>query len=122
MKSCKQCQQNFEVTDGDREFLKKISDLIPDPTFCPDCRQKRRLAWRNERKLCHRTCDLCKKNILSMYRPENPFPVYCIDCWWSDKWAPKDHAKDFDFGRPFFEQFKELQDSVPKMAVEQSPK
>jgi len=54
-KTCKKCSINFEITDKDLEFYKKISPKIggkifeiPLPTFCSDCRQQRRLTWRNE--------------------------------------------------------------------------
>jgi len=127
MPTCKQCKSNFDFTKEDEQFLQKVSPefdgkkyQIPQPKLCPDCRQQRRLSWRNERNLYPRTCDLCKKKTLSIYREDNPFPVYCIDCWWSDKWDPKKYGRDFDFNRPFFEQFKELYDQVPRMMVQQS--
>lgn len=126
MKTCKQCQNNFTVTEEDKQFLRRVSPefdgkkyLIPEPKLCPDCRQQRRLTWRNERNLYQRTCDLCQKKMLSIYRKDNPFPVYCLDCWWSDKWDPKKYGKEFDFNRPFFEQFKELHNLVPRMMVQQ---
>ncbi len=39
--------------------------------------------------------------------------VYDRDIWWSDKWDPFDYGKDYDFSRPFFEQFRELLERVP---------
>lgn len=126
-KTCKQCHNSFTVTEDDQQFLQKISPefkgkkfLIPTPKLCPDCRQQRRLTWRNERNLYPRTCDLCQKESLSVYRKDNPFPVYCLDCWWSDKWDPKEYGREFDFKRPFFEQFKELHNTVPRMMLLQS--
>ena len=35
--------------------------------------------------------------------------------WNSDSWNPLDYGQDFDFKRPFFEQFKELRDRVPQI-------
>lgn len=115
MKTCKQCAGAFEVTDRDREYYTRIK--VPEPTFCPECRQQRRYAWRNERHLYHRTCGLCKKKIISMYSEDKPFPVYCPDCWWGDQWDAADHGRDFDFNRPFFDQFKELQGNVPRISL-----
>src|SRR6185295_14940235 len=43
--------------------------------------------------------------------------VYCSDCWWSDRWDPLSYGRDFDFSRPFFDQFRELQDVVPRLAL-----
>ncbi len=64
-----------------------------------------------------RPCDLCGNNILSIYSPESNLTVYCVKCWWSDKWDPKSYARDYDFSRPFFEQFRELQQEVPIIAL-----
>lgn len=52
-----------------------------------------------------------------MYSPDKPFPIYCPDCWWSDKWDATDFGQGFDFSRPFFDQFKELQSTVPRIAL-----
>jgi len=78
---------------------------------------QRRLAWRNERNLFKRKCDLCSKQIFTFYTSDSKFPVYCSDCWWSDKWDPLTYGRDFDFSRPFFEQFNELMNEVPKMGM-----
>jgi hypothetical protein len=122
-KSCSQCSAHFEITEEDLEFYEKISPifggkkyLIPPPTLCPDCRQQRRLAWRNERKLYKRKCDASKKEIISIYNPEQPFPVYENEEWWKDSWDGKFFGKPFDFSRSFTEQFQEILQKVPKMA------
>ncbi len=52
-----------------------------------------------------------------MYHEKVAFPVYCSDCWWSDKWGPWQYGQDFDFKRPFFEQFMELANQVPHFAL-----
>ena len=93
-------------------FYKKIN--VPLPTFCPKCRLARKLVWRNERSLYKRTCDICKEIIISMYKANVEFPVYCHECWWSDKWNPLDYGRDYDFAVPFFEQFAKLQKVVPR--------
>ena len=115
MPACKKCSKKFNIESEDKQFYQKIS--VPEPTHCPDCREQRRLSWRNERSLYARQCDCCKKNIISVYNKDAKFPVYCPDCWWSDKHDPKQNARDFDFSRPFFEQFKELEDKVPHISL-----
>ncbi|MDD4287304.1 MAG: hypothetical protein PHO20_05765 [Candidatus Peribacteraceae bacterium] len=118
------CKQPFEITDDDLSFYEKISpvfngkrELIPPPLLCPECRLQRRQAFRNEHCLSKRTCDLCGKLTISSFASESPFPVYCSDCWWSDRWDPADYGREFDFTRPFFPQFEELQHSVPQAAA-----
>ncbi|EKE27949.1 MAG: hypothetical protein ACD_3C00123G0015 [uncultured bacterium (gcode 4)] len=123
-KTCKLCSVSFDITDKDLEFYNKVSPVfnsekysIPAPTLCPDCRQQRRLSFRNERKLYHRKCDLTWKQIISVYSPDKPFKVYEQAEWWSDKWDPKDYSRDFDFSKGFFEQFAELQLDVPRVSL-----
>ncbi|MFA5829392.1 MAG: hypothetical protein WC843_02765 [Candidatus Gracilibacteria bacterium] len=123
-KNCRQCGNAFEITDEDSKFYEKISPIfagkkyqIPAPVFCPDCRMQRRLAFRNERKLYHRKCDLTGKEIISMYSPDKPVQVYGREAWWGDQWNPLDYGRDFDFNRPFFEQFAELLKVVPRIAL-----
>jgi hypothetical protein len=106
------------------EFYEKVSPsfggekyMIPPPTLCPDCRQQRRLAFRNERKLYKRKCDATKKEIVSIYSPDKPYTVYHQDYWWSDAWDPLSYGKEFDFSRSAFEQFGELMQVVPRPSL-----
>ena len=103
---CKATSQEFIISDEDISFYNKID--VPFPTLCPEERQRRKYLWRNERTLYRRTCDKTGKSIISMYSPENRFPVYDIKEWWSDSWDPMDYGQDVDFSKSFFEQFKEL--------------
>jgi hypothetical protein len=90
---------------------------VPTPTLCPQERAKRRLSFRNERGLYHRTCAGTGKKIISIYAPEYKFPVYDNDFWWGDSWDAHIYGRDFDFSRPFFEQFNELLNVAPKQAL-----
>src|SRR3989344_5757906 len=76
------------------------------------------MMWRNERNFYRRQCDLCQKNIIAAFDKTAPFPVYCQKCWWGDDWNPYEYGKDFDFSRPFFEQFKELVNKVPMIGMQ----
>ena len=114
-KNCKNCKKGFEITSEDFNFYEKIK-VLPT-TWCPECRQLRRYAWRNERTLYRRNCDLCKKSTVTIYSPNKPYKVYCNECWWGDGWDASSYGRDFDFNRPFFEQFSELQHDVPRMAL-----
>ena len=114
-KNCQNCKNDFTIDSEDFNFYEKIK--VPPPTFCPECRQQRRYAWRNERTLYRRNCDLCGKSSVTIYHPQSPYKVYCLKCWWSDKWDAKESSQDFDFSRPFFEQFHELQLKVPRISL-----
>ncbi len=113
--NCKTCSKEFEIRDEDVVFYEQMKS--PMPQYCPDCRMMRRLAFRNERTLYKRACDLCKTDGVSLYPAGTPFPVYCHKCWWSDKWDPRSFAMEYDSSRPFLDQFKELQSKVPRIAL-----
>src|SRR3989339_1282147 len=122
-KVCKNCGEGFEVTDADLAFLESVSPVFNDkkysifaPTLCSECRQQRRLAWRNEKTLYKRKCDFSGDDIISVFSQDKPFVVYNNDYWNSDKWSALDYCRDFDFSRPFFEQFSELFHKVPQLA------
>ena len=113
MPICPACQTAFEITDTDKAFYIKMD--VPEPSHCPDCRLQRRMAFRNERTLYKRKCDFCGREIASTIEG-GTFPVYCMDCWWSDKWDPLAYGQDIDWNRPFFDQFADLMARVPKSA------
>jgi len=53
-----------------------------------------------------------------MYPADTKFPVYCRSCWFSDKWDATDYGRDYDFSKPFFVQFSELLEAVPRVALQ----
>ncbi len=114
-KVCKTCQNNFPIEDADTLFYEKIG--VPSPSLCPLCRRRRRLNFRNERKLYRRTCDACHKSMVSVYREQAPFPVYCPACWWSDTWNASIFCRNYDSSRSFFEQWNELNKLVPHISL-----
>ena len=114
-KQCQNCKNDFIIEPDDFSFYEKIK--VPPPTFCPECRAIRRMTWRNERSLFKRTCDFTGTSIITMFHPEANVKVYDRDIWWSDKWDPTDYGMDYDFSKPFFEQYKELLSRVPLASV-----
>ena len=121
LKTCAQCDSGFEITESDLAFLHEISPIfagktyeLPPPTYCPECRQQRRVAQANQLHLYKRKCDFTGKPIISNYHASDPYTVYGQDVWYSDKWDALTYGRDFDFSRPFFEQFKELCLAVPR--------
>lgn len=122
-KTCVECNEDFQIVDSDRRFYAKIAPTfagktfaLPEPTECPQCRRKARSAWRNERTLYQRTCSLTGEKTLSMYPADSPFPVYSFSTWFSDRWDGRTFGRAIDFDRPFFEQFAELSNVVPRLA------
>jgi hypothetical protein len=110
-KECKKCRREFEITSSDEKFYSKVN--VPHPKFCPVCRAQRRLAWRNERNLYINKSALSGQKIISTISPDKPQKIYKGEEWWSDQYDPLDYGKNFDFKRPFFQQFSELLQEVP---------
>lgn len=124
-KQCVLCYSPFIVSEADLSFYDRVSPRyggvtyqVPPPSHCPQCRQQRRLVWRNELHLYRRSCDLCNSSIVSVHPQDSPFPVYCLTCWWGDRWNAIDYGMDFDSTRPFLEQLAELQRRVPRLAIQ----
>ncbi len=123
MQTCAECSSPFRVSDGELEIVRKVfSPEFPLPPIkkCPDCRMRQRLAFRNERKLYRRSCDLTGKQIISVYRPDAPVVVYDQSVWWGEQYDPLEFGQEIDFTRPFFEQFAELHARVPKLSIHNS--
>ena len=112
---CQNCKTEFTIEPEDFDYYKKMS--VPPPTFCPECRLQRRLAFMNLSTLYRRKCDLCKKDGVSMFHPSWPYKIYCHTCWWSDAWDPLEYGRDVDFSRPFLEQFNELFHEAPMLGL-----
>ncbi|MBI3335725.1 MAG: hypothetical protein HY001_04470 [Candidatus Portnoybacteria bacterium] len=112
-KTCQNCKQQFTIEPADFKFYEKIQ--VPPPTFCPECRLRRRLAWRNERSLYARNCDKCGKPMISVFSKDTGLRVYCSPCWWSDSWDGLEYGVDFDPQKPFLVQVRELFQRVPVM-------
>ncbi|MBT3835546.1 hypothetical protein HOF56_04865 [Candidatus Peribacteria bacterium] len=126
---CKNCGTEFEITNEDLAFLDKLSPvfngekkLLPPPTECPPCRQMRRMSFRNERMLHERKCDVTGKDIISVHASDSPFTICEKNHWYSDKFDPLVYGRKYDFSRPFFDQFADLERSMPlpSLRVEKS--
>jgi len=119
LKKCAVSGREFEITDEDLAFYKKIaSDLggVPAPSLCPDERCRRRWAWRTK-NFYMRDCDKCGKNVMSWFPPSTEdlkLVTYCDDCFRSEEFDALRYGRDFDFDRPFFDQFFEMASMVPR--------
>lgn len=114
-KICQNCEREFLIDAQDFDFYQKIK--VPAPTWCPECRDVRRFVFRNGHSLYKRKCDLCGESVVSRVSPDKSYKMYCQKCWWSDKWDGLQYGRDYDFGKSFFEQFKELLLATPHISV-----
>ena len=114
-KNCQNCKKDFTIESEDFAFYDKIK--VPPPTWCPECRLQRRLIWQVYNKLYKRKCDFTGEDVIATHPKNSPYKIYKQEVWWSDKWDPKDYGREYDFSRPFFEQFNELMLDVPLPAL-----
>lgn len=113
---CKNCTASFGIPPEDLKIYEHFQ--VPQPTFCPPCRMQRRMAFRNERNLYKSKCDFSGKPILSVYPPGSKQKVFDQKIWWSDQWDPMTYGREFDFNKPFFEQFEILMNEVPRINLQ----
>jgi hypothetical protein len=109
---CTQCDAQFEYIPGTEQIYERFD--AQTPTRCLDCRRRRHTTFRNERNLFYNKSDKSGRQVISIYPPSSPFKIIDQDEWWDDSFDATIYAQDFDFNRPFFEQFKEFQRVVPR--------
>jgi len=114
-KRCRISWQEFFVTDKDIVLYEKLG--IPSPTLCPQELNRNIFAYRQEWNLFSRPCSETHQPFLSCYRENTIFPVYNHKLWWSDDWSAWEYGRKFHFEKPFFEQYKALQDVVPRVGT-----
>ncbi|MBU2578977.1 hypothetical protein KKA09_02570, partial [Patescibacteria group bacterium] len=129
-RACQQCGKLFNIFQEDIEFYRILR--VPPPKLCSACRRQRRMGFYNNilkfyKKECLTHPEEKKSRvelysgarIVSTFPPESPYKIYDLKYWWSDKWGGEDYAMDYDFSKPFFEQFQKLNFSAPHPAITQ---
>lgn len=107
---CKSCKVSFTIEPDDFGFYEQMK--VPPPTLCPECRMRRRMAWFGYRVLYKR------EGMITFWHPDSGHSIMDQKKWHSDEWNPKSYGRDYDFSRPFFEQWGELFRDVPKPALQ----
>jgi len=120
-KKCRISGRDFFVTDKDLEFLERVSPVFqwkkyvfPILDISPLEMRRTLLGFRNQNKLYRRECSMSWQEIISMFSPEVPFPVYDKTLWYSDDWSPFKYGQKIDFEKSFFHQWWELNRVVPR--------
>ncbi len=117
-------QHLFTVTEEDRAFYAKMGPVfnnvkypLPEPKLCPDCRLKKRVVYRNEQYMYNTTSTISGRPIIALISGKNPwakdYKVCTYEEFWSDTLDPVNAGREFDFSRPFFEQFYDLAKQIP---------
>ncbi|MCX6807603.1 MAG: hypothetical protein NTZ80_02250 [Patescibacteria group bacterium] len=108
---CRQTGKTFVVSEAEKKYC--ADNDLPMPTIHPNERMRILCLFRNRQYLYNSICDYSKKPILSYIPPEKNLKVYEVDIWNSDVWDGLEYGRDFDFNRPFFEQFADMLREMP---------
>ncbi|MDA1060923.1 MAG: hypothetical protein O3B47_03975 [bacterium] len=111
-KVCKISGKEFEISDKEIALCKVMG--VPLADLSPEEILRQLAANRNEWTLYKRKCDATGESIISAYPSDSQYKVYKNEFWWGDGWNALDYGREYDFNKPFFEQFAELQKVVPR--------
>lgn len=111
-RTCRFSGEKFYVRPEDIDFYKKIQ--VPLPTLSPPERIRRKLAFWNSYNLYYGQSSFSGKRILMQYPPNTPYKIYEHQVWFGQEWNSLEYERDYDLDKRFFEQFKDLQLSVPR--------
>ena len=111
-KMCAYCDTAFEITDREKTMYGKVGIVIPD--ICVSCRWRQHMAFWPFGKFRTGNSDLSGEKFITVLPEHARYPIYTAKEWWSDAWDAMDYGQDYDPDRPFFDQFKELQEKVPR--------
>lgn len=98
--TCRDCGSQFAFTEGEQEFYASRG-LTNEPSRCPECRaanKRNRGGWSaysggnsysggggGSREMHDVTCDSCGKQTQVPFKPRGDRPVYCSDCFRSQR-------------------------------------
>ena len=91
--TCRDCNMDFVFTAGEQEFHAEKGFTNP-PSRCPACRAKRKAAGGSgmnsrmgggTREMHTAICSSCGKEAQVPFVPRGDKPVYCSDCFQSQR-------------------------------------
>ncbi|WP_371366628.1 hypothetical protein SRRS_09120 [Sporomusa rhizae] len=90
--TCRDCGANFVFTASEQDFYAE-KGFTNEPGRCPECRAARkqqnnrggRSGGFQQREMFDVTCSACGAQTQVPFRPSNDRPVYCRDCFQSNK-------------------------------------
>lgn len=127
-KNCSTCGQGFEISPEELAYIGEMTFALGEKAFhpnepskCPTCRLRLRVAHRNEKNLYSNVSAQSGKPIISIYAPEplwgEPYKIYSQEEWNHEGFDTMAYGREIDWNRSFFEQFFALSKDVPRMAV-----
>ena len=112
---CKFTNREFTITKQEKKAYERFGMPLPD--IYPDERHRYHFSYSNPLTLYWAKEVRTGKKILSGFDPTDHPTIYDGSFWMSADFDAREYGRDFDFSRPFFDQWKELFDAVPKPAL-----
>jgi CxxC-x17-CxxC domain-containing protein len=81
---CRDCGKEFTFTASEQAFYAE-KGFANEPARCPDCRAKRKATMNGPRQMYDITCSNCGKPGQVPFEPRGDRPVYCADCFKTQK-------------------------------------
>jgi CxxC-x17-CxxC domain-containing protein len=94
---CVDCSSEFVFTAGEQDFYAQKGFTNP-PTRCPTCRAARKAAresggsYGGERQMYPAVCAQCGKDTEVPFQPRGDKPVYCSECYKSQRPASSSYG------------------------------
>jgi hypothetical protein len=107
---CATCREGFAIPLDQEALYGSLG--MPLPENCFYCRARQRLAFWPFGRFRKGKSDLSGTPLITIYPEKSRFPIYHSSEWYSDKWEP--FSMEYDPNRPFMDQFKELQEKIPR--------
>ena len=87
--SCRDCGAEFTFTASEQDFYSQ-KGFTNEPTRCPTCRAQRKAQGQGRRSNGPRemhaaVCSSCGKEALVPFEPRGDKPVYCSECFQSQR-------------------------------------
>ncbi len=89
--TCRDCGREFVFTASEQEFFAQ-KGFTNEPGRCPECRAARKASrhdggfnGRRDREMYPAVCAQCGKDTQVPFQPRSDRPVYCSDCYSSQR-------------------------------------
>lgn len=118
IRTCKICQAEFEIFEGDIEMYKKLR--VPPPRECSTCRMRKRMAMMaNILQFYKKECAAhTGERVISQMDGANSYKIYDNKHWWNvNAWDAITLGRAYDASKPFMDQLVALLHDVPHMAL-----
>jgi len=77
--ACQNCGKNYKLIKQELNHYRSMG--LPLPRDCPECRHKKRFAWRNPLALYQRRCSICSQQVATSYAPASLESIACDACF-----------------------------------------